>query len=487
MVDQVGQEAPHLPSTRGSWRTRTGTAVSLTTPRMRSSWSGGLPSLDRRLAPGGPDFFIGGLWLLFRMTPQRPSSLHEPTNEIPSGRLVRRRQHQPSVRRVREDRRDERPAQRLHHLDHETNHETGHECGPAIAGPTDHIDRWGTCFGIVPAQVSHDFHHEPGDTCRTRFTTSADVRAEQGTCFDIVPAQRVHNFRFGGSSVSNLSVNAVPPALFGANDPAQLRLVADTSRRGRPVGGGFNPCLGRGPLRHTAWSQPERADRITSMCFQSQRNRRVPAWPSSRTRTKNGEPGGLTIQCPVARTALAHGVVEEREQDGRTGALFETALPVAPVGSGPRGPLWFAALGVMKRPEAERTAKTPASRRTARMATVTGGRHNVVKVRLSDRELGQLTERAERASVSLQRFLFEAAMSGSAAQSAQRRQAAGDAQRARIVLTGVANNVNQLAKWANANHVLPDGFNDALDEVRRATTVLTETTERLQAGFVLPR
>ena len=118
------------------------------------------------------------------------------------------------------------------------------------------------------------------------------------------------------------------------------------------------------------------------------------------------------------------------------------------------------------------------------MATVTGGRHNVVKVRLSDRELGQLRERAERACVSLQRFLFEAAMSGSAAQSAERRQAAGDAQRARIVLTGVANNINQLAKWANTNHVLPDGFNDALDEVRRATTVLAETTERLQAGFL---
>ena len=121
------------------------------------------------------------------------------------------------------------------------------------------------------------------------------------------------------------------------------------------------------------------------------------------------------------------------------------------------------------------------------MATVTGGRHNVVKVRLSDRELGQLQERAGRARVSLQRFLFEAAMSGSAAQSAERRRATEDAERARIVLTGVANNVNQLAKWANANHVLPDGFNDALDEVRRATTVLAETTERLQAGFVAPR
>jgi hypothetical protein len=146
-----------------------------------------------------------------------------------------------------------------------------------------------------------------------------------------------------------------------------------------------------------------------------------------------------------------------------------------------------AALGVMKRPVADRTAKTPASRLTARMATVTGGRHNVVKVRLSDRELGQLQERAERACVSLQRFLFEAAMSGSAAQSAERRRATGDAQRARIVLTGVANNVNQLAKWANTNHVLPDGFNYALDEVRRATTVLTETTKRLQAEFENPQ
>jgi hypothetical protein len=146
-----------------------------------------------------------------------------------------------------------------------------------------------------------------------------------------------------------------------------------------------------------------------------------------------------------------------------------------------------AALGVMKRPVADRTATTPALRHTARMATVTGGRHNVVKVRLSDREFGQLQERAERASVSLQRFLFEAAMSGSAAQSAERRRATGDAQRARIVLTGLANNINQLAKWANTNHVLPDGFNDALDEVRRATTVLTETTERLQADFLPPR
>ena len=286
--------------------------------------------------------------------------------------------------------------------------------------------------------------------------------------------------------MSNRLVDAVPFRFFDANDPAQLQLVADTSRRGRPVSRGFNLRLGRGRLRHTAWSQEQRVGRITNARSQPQLGSRPLARSSIRTRTKNSDPGGLTIQCPVARTALAHGVVEEREQDGRTGALFETALPVAPVGSGPRGPLWFAALGVMKRPEAERTAKTPASRRTARMATVTGGRHNVVKVRLSDRELGQLKERAERACVSLQRFLFEAAMSGSAAQSAQRRQAAGDAQRARIVLTGVANNVNQLAKWANANSALPSHLEPILASVAVATSALAERVEQLAATFERP-
>jgi len=269
--------------------------------------------------------------------------------------------------------------------------------------------------------------------------------------------------------VAKQPVEPLPLSSFGANDLALFRLLSDAGPCSRPPGEGLYSRLRRDRRRHTAWSQRDRAADITSTGFWSQLDSRLLAPSPSRTRTKNGEPGGLTLECPVVPTALAYGVVEEREQDGQTGPLFETALPVAPHASCPRGVLGFAALGVMKPPVADRTATTPVLRRTSRMATVTGGRHNVVKVRLSDRELGRLKERAERACVSLQRFLFEAAMSGSAAQSAERRQAAGDAQRARIVLTGVANNVNQLAKWANANHVLPDGFNDALDEVRRAT------------------
>ena len=60
------------------------------------------------------------------------------------------------------------------------------------------------------------------------------------------------------------------------------------------------------------------------------------------------------------------------------------------------------------------------------MPTLTGGRHGVVKVRLSDSEHDELRRRAKTAGVSLQRFLFEAAMTGSAAQSAERRRAQAD-------------------------------------------------------------
>jgi hypothetical protein len=89
--------------------------------------------------------------------------------------------------------------------------------------------------------------------------------------------------------------------------------------------------------------------------------------------------------------------------------------------------------------------------------------------------------------MSVQRFLFDAAMAGSAAQSAERRRAQRDVQRARLVLTSIANNVNQLAKWANTNHVLPDAFGVALADVRRATTEVAETHRRLGSSFGEPR
>jgi uncharacterized protein (DUF1778 family) len=153
----------------------------------------------------------------------------------------------------------------------------------------------------------------------------------------------------------------------------------------------------------------------------------------------------------------------------------------------PRGFLEGAALGEMTEPMAEERATASTSKRISRMPTLTGGRHFVVKVRLSDSEHDELRRRATTAGMSVQRFLLEAAMAGSAAQSAERRRAQGDAQRARLVLTSIANNVNQLAKWANTNHVLPDAFGATLDDVRRATAEVAETQRRLGSSFEGPR
>jgi uncharacterized protein (DUF1778 family) len=126
---------------------------------------------------------------------------------------------------------------------------------------------------------------------------------------------------------------------------------------------------------------------------------------------------------------------------------------------------------------------TSTSKRISRMPTLTGGRHFVVKLRLSDSEHDELRRRATTAGMSVQRFLFDAAMAGSAAQSVERRRAQRDVQRARLVLTSIANNVNQLAKWANTNHVLPDAFGVALADVRRATAEVAETHRRLGSSF----
>jgi hypothetical protein len=153
----------------------------------------------------------------------------------------------------------------------------------------------------------------------------------------------------------------------------------------------------------------------------------------------------------------------------------------------PRGLLVGAALGEMTEPMDEERATASTSKRISRMPTMTGGRHLVVKVRLSDSEHDQLRRRATTAGVSVQRFLFDAAMAGSAAQSVERRRAQGDAQRARLVLTSIANNVNQLAKWANTNHVLPEAFAVTLDDVRRATVEVAKTYRRLGSSFEGPR
>jgi uncharacterized protein (DUF1778 family) len=104
-------------------------------------------------------------------------------------------------------------------------------------------------------------------------------------------------------------------------------------------------------------------------------------------------------------------------------------------------------------------------------------------VRLTEEEDRQIRHRADGAGLSAQRFVVEAALSGSASAAAQRRRAERDAERARLILASISNNMNQLAKWANTNHVLPDTFGACIDDIRRATSAVAETMQRLGSAF----
>jgi hypothetical protein len=99
-------------------------------------------------------------------------------------------------------------------------------------------------------------------------------------------------------------------------------LLPDVSRCSPRADERLRPRLRRDRRRHTAWSQSERADDITGTGFRSRLDSHILSSQPSQTRRNNDEPGGLTFQRPIARTALVHRVVEEREQDGRTGDLF---------------------------------------------------------------------------------------------------------------------------------------------------------------------
>jgi hypothetical protein len=159
------------------------------------------------------------------------------------------------------------------------------------------------------------------------------------------------------------------------------------------------------------------------------------------------------------------------------------AWPLAPPKICPRDPLGGAALGEMNRPVDESVDLNLTPERMARMNRSPGGRSKVIYVRVTEEEDREIRRRAVKHRRSAQRFLIETALSGSARLSAERSRAQRDAEMARIVLTRLANNVNQLAKWANTNHTLPDTFTDVFGDVRQATAIVAEATRRLQTGF----
>lgn len=112
-----------------------------------------------------------------------------------------------------------------------------------------------------------------------------------------------------------------------------------------------------------------------------------------------------------------------------------------------------------------------------------GGRHQRLVVRLTEEEERQIRHRADEKSLSAPRFVIEAALSGSAESATARRHAAVEVRAARVILKGVANNLNQLTKWANANHVLPAHLDALMSDLDRAVLAVEQTAGELGMAF----
>ena len=127
--------------------------------------------------------------------------------------------------------------------------------------------------------------------------------------------------------------------------------------------------------------------------------------------------------------------------------------------------------------------EAPAARRAVWMKRSLGGRRRVVKVLLTEEEHAGLAVRAAASGVSLQRYLIEAGMSGSVSDGAARRRAERELTQARGVLRAAGNNLNQLAKWANANRTLPTHMESILATVEQAAKTVEVRAGRLADTF----
>jgi len=122
-----------------------------------------------------------------------------------------------------------------------------------------------------------------------------------------------------------------------------------------------------------------------------------------------------------------------------------------------------------------------------RMRRAPGGRQGRLNLRLTDEEERQIRHRAEGCGLSAPRYLIEAGLSRSASDAADRRRVEWDLGQARVVLKAAGNNLNQLAKWANANHALPDHIEVVLREVHRAVEVIEDCANAVSTSFVSDR
>ncbi len=101
-----------------------------------------------------------------------------------------------------------------------------------------------------------------------------------------------------------------------------------------------------------------------------------------------------------------------------------------------------------------------------RRENVPGGRRHVHKVRVSPEEEARLVQLAAAQRVSVPRLLIEAALSAAVETPSERREAMAQLFALRRGLTGMASNVNQIARAANTEGRAPVGTAQALEDLR---------------------
>nr|WP_067067549.1 plasmid mobilization relaxosome protein MobC [Carbonactinospora thermoautotrophica] len=96
-------------------------------------------------------------------------------------------------------------------------------------------------------------------------------------------------------------------------------------------------------------------------------------------------------------------------------------------------------------------------------------------MRLSDEEKEKIAARAEALGVSIQRLLVESALAGSAQTVTERRALVAELLGVRRLVAALGNNINQLARVANATGAAPPELAAAAAAVARAMARLDAT------------
>ncbi|GAB2868601.1 hypothetical protein GCM10022221_81970 [Actinocorallia aurea] len=109
-----------------------------------------------------------------------------------------------------------------------------------------------------------------------------------------------------------------------------------------------------------------------------------------------------------------------------------------------------------------------------------GGRKHAVKVLLSDEERAELVERAEEARLSVPRLLVESALAGGRRTASERRGLVAEFLAVRRLVAAIGNNVNQLARAANATNRTPAELPVVLDALKRVLDRLDGTVAALR-------